>query len=154
MGEKKSLRIMTINDLGEVLVIENACYSTPWSSQQFVDELNNGVATILLCELDGEIAGYICYWLITGEMQILNIAVAPHARRNGVAERLLQQAFSDCLLRGLTSAWLEVRIGNCGAVNLYERNGFQRTGLRRGYYRDGEDAVLMVREFNKRSGEV
>lgn len=147
MNVNKSLRVMTANDLDAVVAIENASYPAPWSAQQFVDELRNPVATILLCELEEEIAGYICYWLIAGEMQILNIAVAPQARRNGIAKQLLNQAFVDCQQRGLSAAWLEVRSGNSGAINLYRQNGFVIDGERRGYYRDGEDALLMVKEF-------
>jgi ribosomal-protein-alanine N-acetyltransferase len=150
MSRKKSLiRLMTSSDLDGVLAIENACYSVPWTSGQLVEELENPVSSILVCEIEGEIAGFICYWLVAGEMQILNIATAPQRQRRGVGELLLNRAFSHCQQVGLTAAWLEVRVGNRGAINLYQRNGFTNSGIRRGYYRDGEDALLMVREFDK-----
>jgi ribosomal-protein-alanine N-acetyltransferase len=141
------VRLMNETDLDDVLAIENTCYSTPWSSRQFLDELQNRAASILLCEMDDSIVGYICYWLIDGEMQILNIATAPQMRRQGIGELLLERAFADCCQTGLNSVWLEVRAGNSGAIKLYQRNGFKRNGIRRGYYRDGEDAVLMFKEF-------
>jgi len=147
MNGKTHFRMMVAADLDEVLAIESDCYPTPWTAQQFKDELQNSVASILLCERETKIVGYICYWLIVDEMQILNVAVAPQARRNGIAEQLLNRAFSDCQQRGLTVAWLEVRAGNSGAITLYRNNGFRTDGVRRGYYRDGEDALLMVKEF-------
>ena len=147
--KKSSVRSMTIRDLDGVLAVETACYSAPWTAGQFVDELENSVSSILVCDIEGEIAGFICYWLIAGEMQILNIATAPQRQRRGVADLLLNQAFLNCRKIGLVSAWLEVRAGNSGAINLYHRHGFERNGIRRGYYRDGEDAFLMVKLFDQ-----
>ncbi len=147
--KKSQIRSMTMNDLNGVLAVENACYPVPWTAGQFVDELENRVSSILVCETDGEIAGFICYWLIAGEMQILNVATAPQMQQQGIGERLLNQAFHACRQAGLVSAWLEVRAGNSNAIRLYQRNGFEQNGIRRGYYRDGEDALLMVREFEK-----
>ncbi len=149
MGLKNiTFRLMSEDDLEDVLAIEKMCYPLPWSARQFLDELQNNAAAILLCEVGGRIAGYICYWLIAGEMQILNVATAPGMRRKGIGQLLLQKAFSNCRQTGLSSAWLEVRAGNRGAIQLYQRNGFEQNGLRRGYYRDGEDAVLMVKKFD------
>ena len=140
---------MVAADLDGVVAVERGCYPLPWTSQQFIDELKNEVSTILVCEIEGEVVGFICYWLVAGEMQILNIATAPPMQRRGIAESLLQQAFSDCQTVGMTAAWLEVRAGNHGAIKLYQRHGFEQNGMRRGYYRDGEDALLMVREFKE-----
>ncbi len=147
MDGKKYIRPMTGTDLVEVLAIERGCYPHPWSARQFLDELENGAAEILVCEIEQQICGYICFWLIAGEMQILNIATAPQLRRSGVAAALLDQAFSRGQHAGLTAAWLEVRVGNGAAIELYRRNGFTASGIRKKYYRDGEDALLMVREF-------
>ncbi len=148
------LRLMTEDDLAEVVALEKRCYPTPWSLQQFVAELENPVAAIILCEQNGELAGYVCYWLVAGELQILNVATAPQFRRQGVAGQLLTRVFAECQSSGLSSAWLEVRSGNSGAIKLYQRLGFVANGVRRSYYRDGEDALLMVKEFAEyQSGE-
>ena len=135
------------SDLVALLRIERECYPFPWSQQQFIEELQNRVATLLVCEIENRIAGYICYWLIGAEMEILNIATAPTARRRGVAVRLLNEAFSRCSEVGLSTAWLEVRAENRAAIALYQRSGFQKSGIRKGYYRDGEDAILMNKTF-------
>jgi len=140
-------RLITETDLDAVLAIERSCYPHPWSLRQFLQELENPVASILVCETENKVVGYVCYWLILGEMQILNVATSPQLRRNGIAARLLEQAFTRCSLTELTSSWLEVRSGNQAAIALYQRYGFKPSGTRRAYYRDGEDALVMVKNF-------
>lgn len=145
--ENYTIRLMSEADLDAVLVIERDCYSHPWSSRQFLQELENPAASILVCEVANTVVGYACYWLIAGEMQILNLATSSRLRRHGIAAQLLEQAFERCSLLELTSAWLEVRSGNQAAIALYRGYGFELSGTRRAYYRDGEDAFVMVRTF-------
>ena len=134
-------------NLSALLVIEQQSYPHPWSAAQFMQELHNPVSTVDLLWVNGQLAGYHCYWLIVGELQILNIATAPGFRRQGVAGKLLEHAFAVCRAQGLAQAWLEVRAGNCAAIALYQRRGFVADVVRKGYYRDGEDALMMVRDF-------
>ncbi len=134
--------------LNEVLCIEQACYQHPWSAEHFLQELQNPASHVDLLYCEEQLVGYICYWLIVGEMQILNIAVAVDWRRQGMADRLLKHAFVYCQQQGLERSWLEVRIGNSAAIALYRRHGFNDDTIRRGYYRDGEDALLMSKSFS------
>jgi len=148
--KKYNIRPISESDLDAVLQIEQDCYPHPWSLQQFIQEIENPVASLLICEIEDEIVGYICYWLIAGEMQILNVATAPQLRRKGVAAQLLEQAFKRCVSANLFSAWLEVRAANQAAITLYQRYGFKQSGIRKAYYRDGEDAILMVKVLNNK----
>ena len=84
------IRLISAADLDNVLLVEKDCYSHPWSRLQFLQELKNPVASILVYEIDGRIAGYICYWLVVDEMQILNLATSSQYRRQGIALKLLQ----------------------------------------------------------------
>ena len=144
--KKLVIRSIVDADLGAVVAVEQECYPRPWTLSQFQQELDNPVATILVAEVVGEVVGYICYWLIAGEMQVLNIATAPQARRNGIAAQLLDCALNKSRSLGeLSAVWLEVRAGNRGAIALYQRYGFVFNGTRKKYYRDGEDALLMVK---------
>ena len=148
MTKKELLvRLIAEIDLDAILTIEHECYPYPWSLPQFRQELANPVASILVGEIDAQVVGYICYWLIAGEMQILNLATAPRLRRHGIGAQLLEQAFSRCEGSELSSSWLEVRSGNRAAIALYQRYGFTLSGTRRAYYRDGEDALVMVKHF-------
>lgn len=140
------IRKATLADIDAVIALEQSCYRLPWSRGQFLEELANPVAAIDLCMVDFRIAGYLCSWLIHGEMQILNLATAPDFRRRGIAMQLLNHVFNRGA-PGLTTAWLEVREHNHSAIALYQRCGFVLRGRRRHYYPDGEDALLLSRDF-------
>jgi ribosomal-protein-alanine N-acetyltransferase len=141
------IRPATHADLQTLWAIEQECYAQGWSREQLRLELEQPAGALDLCCVGPRIAGYICYWLIAGELQILNVATASAFRRRGVAALLLEHALSRCASRGLDSAWLEVRAGNTAAIALYQRFGFVVEGRRPAYYRDGEDALLMGRFF-------
>ena len=140
------IRPMTVADLARVHALECAARKDPWSREHFAAELGNPFARIDLCWRDGELAGFICTWLVAGEVQIQNVATAPACRRQGVAARLLAQALARCRETGFEAAWLEVRASNAGAIALYERFGFRAVTRRPCCYPDGEDAVVMCLE--------
>jgi len=146
-ADKFSIRPLAKENLPGVLTIERQSYPSPWTQQQFEEELANPVSTIEVLWCHAQLAGYICYWLIAGELQVLNIATAAKFRRQGVAGHLLNHVFQACKAEELERAWLEVRAGNRAAIELYRKQGFVADTLRAGYYRDGEDALLMVKDF-------
>lgn len=93
------------------------------------------------------IAGVVGLWIVTGEAHLTTIAVRDAHRRQGIGELLLISAIDHALLRNADILTLEVRASNLAAQALYEKYGFSRVGLRRGYYTaDGEDAVVMSTE--------
>jgi ribosomal-protein-alanine N-acetyltransferase len=132
-------------DLPEVLVIERASFSMPWSRGAFLYEIEqNQVARCWVGREDGRIVGYICLWEVADELHVTNIAVHPALRRRGLARELLTAILDDGRRRGLRTVTLEVRPTNAEAVGLYERFGFRVIGRRKGYYFDtGEDALVM-----------
>jgi ribosomal-protein-alanine N-acetyltransferase len=134
---------MTAADLPSVHALECAAQSSAWSFEQFAAELDNPCARIELCWREDRLAGFLCWWLIAGEVQIQNVATAPAFRRQGVAARLLEYVLARCHDSGFESAWLEVRASNQPAIALYERFGFKVVGRRPNYYADGEDALVM-----------
>jgi ribosomal-protein-alanine N-acetyltransferase len=85
--------------------------------------------------------------LAADELHITNLAVAPSKRRSGIADRLLEYALNDGLDKGAAWCQLEVRKTNTAARALYRKHGFRDIGVRRGYYQDGEDAVVMGKEL-------
>ncbi len=118
-------------------------YPRPWSELQFLQELQATYARIDLLWLENQLAGYLCYWLVAGELHVLNVATAPAFRRQGVARRLLEHVFVQAKATKTELAFLEVRRGNLGVIALYRDFGFHDDCIRRGYYSDGEDALLM-----------
>jgi ribosomal-protein-alanine N-acetyltransferase len=146
MTENYLIRPMQPSDLARVLEIEDLCYPNPWSAELFQRELDNHLAAVDLLWVEGELAGYLCSWLVSGELNILNVAVAPDFRRRGAAAALLRHVVEKSRDQGFERAFLEVRIGNAGAIALYRSFGFKSVSLRKCYYPDGEDALVMVRE--------
>lgn len=87
--------------------------------------------------------GFLVAWQVADELEILFVATDPGARRRGVGRALLAGALEAAQAEGLARALLEVGRGNGAARGLYESFGFRETGVRRGYYADGDDAVMM-----------
>lgn len=147
---------MTRDDLDEVLAIERLSFPTPWSKNLFLKELHSDLSTIILFKSDSfknhKVLGYICIWLIGGEVHILNLACHPDFRRRGIATSLLEQSLFFSFNKGVRRAFLEVRELNQEALGLYEKYGFKQIGIRKGYYSDtGEDAVVMVLEMESKA---
>ncbi len=142
-----SIRAATAQDVPAIAAIEQMSYSHPWSAAQFYNELENQVSFTDLCSVDNEVAGYLCAWMVVGELEILRVTVRNDYRRLGLATQLLENAFVRFAGPQLQSAWLEVREDNYAAIALYEQLGFTVQGRRESYYPDGEAALLMVRQF-------
>lgn len=137
------IRSMQSTDMSRVLAIERQCHGYPWPEDIFTDELAASHAHIDVLEEDGEVAGFLCWWLIAGEIEIQNVATALRHRRRGVGRRLMEHLLAAAARLNATRMLLEVRVGNEGAIALYRAFGFTDCGLRRTYYPDGEDALLM-----------
>jgi ribosomal-protein-alanine N-acetyltransferase len=137
---------MRPEDLDEVLAIERASFTMPWSRGAFLYEIQqNRVARCWVArDDDTRVVGYLCLWEVADEVHITNVAVRPDARRHGIARSLLGTVLDDAHARGFKTVVLEVRPSNTHALALYESFGFRVVGRRRGYYYDtGEDALVM-----------
>jgi ribosomal-protein-alanine N-acetyltransferase len=142
-----AVRPLRLGDLTEVEAIERRAYRTPWSRSMFASELAKPTS-ICLGAFEGEqLVGYVINSRYVDAWHVMNVAVDPAYQRRGIATLLLERVFeltADDDRRGYT---LEVRVSNVGAIDLYERLGFERRGTRRGYYTDNrEDALIMWRD--------
>ena len=142
-------------DLEEVLAIERASFSMPWSRGAFLYELEqNHVARCYVVREVGRVIGYLCLWEVADELHITNIAVHPGLRRRGIGRALLSAVLDDGRQRALRLVVLEVRPSNVGALGIYESFGFRVVGRRRGYYYDtGEDALVMEASLGAGQGQ-
>lgn len=129
-------------DLDAIAAIERAAIRDGWSRAQIAEELDRELARVLVAEQGGALLGFAIGWSVAGESEVMELAVHPEARRQGIGVALLRALIAEC---GEGPTFLEVRASNAPAIALYEREGFQRVGVRRGYYADGEDALLMSR---------
>lgn len=148
-GRTVSLRACTEADLPAILDIERASYPAAWTRTAFVYELHNRHGRFVVAEQHGRVVGYVCSWLIIDEVHILNIAVQPACRRHGIGHALLGQILVQAGQAGARTANLEVRRSNRAAIQLYQQFGFETVSVRRGYYADGEDGLLMVKAIEK-----
>jgi ribosomal-protein-alanine N-acetyltransferase len=134
--------------LGAVMAIEQVAYPKPWTVNVFIGELEmmrRGERTYLAV-FDGRyLVGYAGLLYTGDDAHVTNIAVAPSHRRHGVATRLLAELAWAAIRRGCTGLTLEVRVSNTGAQSLYERFGFEPAGVRKKYYENTEDAIVMWR---------
>lgn len=150
MGKTAPLTIdrMTREDLDQVMVIENASFTMPWSRNLFLSEFRNKpVSLMLVALLAGEgriVAGYIVCWVFVDEIHILDLATKPELRRHGVARQLITAALRTGYAWGARRAFLEVRASNKPALRLYGDMGFGQVRVREEYYdQPVEDAVVM-----------
>ena len=142
-----AIRNMTTDDLPAVAAIEQEASPHPWSQNILKGELQMPLARNLVAVSGEEVVGYLGFWLVAGEAQIQNIFVRRDFRGRGLASRLLDALREISVSEGATTAALEVRSGNEGAIALYAKNGFVVKGVRRKYYDDGDDALLMDRDL-------
>ena len=133
-------------DLHEVMAIENAIYSHPWTRGNFVDSLNAGYACRCL-RLGGELLGYFVLMVAAQEAHLLNLSIATQHQRRRHGSGLLREAADLARRLGARNVFLEVRPSNAGAQALYTRFGFRKIGTRRGYYpahAGREDALVLT----------
>jgi ribosomal-protein-alanine N-acetyltransferase len=139
------IRRLTYADLPQVIAIERRAFPTPWSLAMFVLELSKPSGICLTALLDGRVVGYLVCSRYDVVWHVMNIAIDPERRRQGIATALLEHLFAQADRPG-EQYTLEVRTSNDPAIALYEKFGFESSGLRPGYYHDNkEDALIMWR---------
>ena len=141
-------------DTEAIVAIERVSFPTPWSRALLAHELRQAENIYLVAEIGGEVAGFIGLWRVLDEGHICTLAVDPGHRRRGLGELLVLAALREAAGSGSNAVHLEYRVSNRGAASLYRKLGFERVGLRQGYYSDtGEDAVLArIEELSTEAG--
>jgi len=139
--------------LSDILVLEEACFSSPWTRKMLEAELTGNPFAHFLVAVDGgetervgpaRIVGYHCFWIVFEELRLMNVAVHASMRRQGVGRALVTEAIRQGLTQAATRAVLEVRASNESARSLYRSLGFVEFSRRLRYYsHPDEDAVLM-----------
>ena len=144
-----SVEPMTAADLSDVLEIEAASFTNPWTRPMFERELvDSGVSHLyVLRTADWPVAAFCMDWIVVDELHINNLAVRPECRRLGIGRVLLEAVFRRAAALGARRATLEVRRSNGAALKLYERLGFSVAAIRKDYYEHPvEDALILWRD--------
>ena len=139
------IRPMREIDLVEVLAIENASYDFPWTEGIFRDCLSNQYVCNLYVK-QKIILAYTVSQYIVDECHLLNLCVRQTARGKGLGEKMVQYLMNQARQNDIGSIFLEVRMSNTAAINLYEKLSFNEIGLRRDYYpaRNGREVALVL----------
>lgn len=140
------MRKMAVHDIHKVMQIEIESFTLPWSEKSYRAELDNKYANYIVCDIEGEIAGYGGIWVIFEEAHITSIAVDMKFRGNGLGKALMKELEGFARRKGAEVILLEARQTNSRALEMYKGLGYKPRGLRRAYYSDNqEDAVTMVK---------
>lgn len=138
-----TLREMQSQDLSRVVELEKICFSDPWTEEMFSSGLSVPFFTGLVIESEGELLAYACSSCLFEDAELLNIAVRPQSRGLGLAKRLMTEIEERAKQSGATRILLEVRKSNEPAQGLYRAFSYSEIAVRKKYYEDGEDALVM-----------
>jgi len=153
-----TLRAFKPTDLEQVININRRCLPENYSNFFFMDLYERFPQTFIVAEENGKIIGYVMCRIETGmpifrllgiakKGHVISIAVLPEYRRQGVAHALMRRAMRAMRLYKAKECFLEVRMSNTAAVNLYKKMGFRIMQTMHGYYADGEAAYMMARKL-------
>ena len=142
------LETMNAAHVGQIAALEKICFSDPWSERSIASELDNNLAFWLVAVEGETVAGYIGSQTVMEETDMMNVAVHPDFRRQGIAEALVNGLVEHLKAMGSRCLTLEVRASNAPAIALYEKLGFTEIGRRKNYYRNPrEDALILRKEW-------
>jgi [ribosomal protein S18]-alanine N-acetyltransferase len=145
---KLIIRDMQEDDISAILEIEEISFTTPWSEQDFLNELYKKDVLLKVAVFEGNIIGYLCVNHHLHESHILNLAVHPDFRRRGIASILMEEAIRELEKMDCVFMYLKVRVSNTGAQRFYELLGFKVESISKKYYGNpDEDALLMMRRL-------
>lgn len=144
------MNIVPMNEhhVPQIALLERECFADPWSQQSIASELHNPLSLWLVAQEGQTLLGYVGSQTCLDETDMMNIAVSPASRRQGVARALIEALVSALREGGSKQLTLEVRASNGPARQLYESLGFLQVGLRKNYYRNPkEDALILRKEW-------
>jgi [ribosomal protein S18]-alanine N-acetyltransferase len=132
-------------DLERIAVLEDAAFEDSWPLDLLAYELTHPRTFFLVAsrEDDSPLPGYVLFHHVAGEAELLRLAVDPPERRQGIGRLLVERGLEHLRQANVQVCFLEVRMNNEPAIQLYRSLGFERVGRRRGYYRDGTDALIL-----------
>lgn len=139
---------MSTDDIDTVAGMEKKYFSQPWRAESIAHYKDQGNTIFIVAKDAGRIVGYSALMCVIDEADLVSIAVDEDYREMGIARELLDILYELAEGRGVSKIHLEVRESNSPAIGLYESEGFERVGLRKGFYdKPKEDAILYTKEL-------
>ena len=142
------IRKMEQRDVPAIAELEKICFSDPWSENSIASELDNRLSCWLVAEQNESVVGYVGSQSVLDAADMMNIAVAPEYRKQGIGKALIEALMEYLRQKKVIALLLEVCVSNASAIALYQKMGFEQVGRRPKYYRNPrEDALIMRREL-------
>lgn len=136
---------MTEFEKEQLFAVEQACFDSGWTREMLFEEADNPLC-VPVTENRGKIVGFALGRVVADEGELYQIGVLPEFRKQGIAQKLLTQLLDKMKQRGAEKCFLEVRSRNAPAISLYEKSGFEKISVRRGYYND-DDALIYCKKL-------
>ncbi|MGN0655511.1 MAG: ribosomal protein S18-alanine N-acetyltransferase [Ruminiclostridium sp.] len=136
-----------MNEIEAITKLERLCFESCWDSAAITAQMNSPCCISVLWQEAGEPVGYALGNIVCDEAELYRIAVVPTNRKTGTGTKILQRFIADCKKRGAKKVFLEVRSRNTAAIGLYEKLGFSRLAIRKGYYGDDDAIIYSLENF-------
>ncbi len=147
------IRELSINDIDSIIDIEKDIYLEAWNQKQYIEEVKTNKFAHYFVLIDNlKIIGYYGVWIVNDYATITKVSIHKDYQGNGLSKILMTHLINYCIDNKCDVIDLEVRVSNIKAINLYTSFGFENVNLRKNYYSNHEDALLMVRKL-KESGD-
>ncbi len=129
--------------IDDVIEIDESYSTSPWSREIFINELRNDFSYNFVLISHGKVAGFTNFWIICDVMELNNFAIRKEFRGKGLGRLFISFITESGKILNVSKIFLEVKKDNYNAISLYKKTGFYVAGLRKNYYSDGNDAILM-----------
>lgn len=138
---------MSVDDIDDVMEIDSSFSTAPWSRELFLNEFKNLFSYNFVAKHDSIIIGYLNFWVVCEVLELNNFAVREGYRNKGIGSFLMEFLIKTGEFFNVKQIFLDVKRDNFPARYLYKRFGFTESGIRKNYYDDGSDAILMERQL-------
>lgn len=139
---------MSLEDIDGVYLIEQIAYKNPWTKNNFLDELKNPYSRMYVLKEQNYVLGYVGAWVVLDEADITKVTIIPNLQNKGLGKYIFTYMLKKLQEENVRQINLEVRKSNESAIHLYKLFGFEQIAIRKKYYADGEDAIIMVRTMD------
>ncbi len=137
------VRKIVLNDSDKIFEIEKIIALSPWSRNDILNEIVIEIDSFnIAVEFEGKMSGFLFCRFVAGEAEIMNLGVDPNHQRQGIASLMIRNFFQICKEKGIGTVFLEVSNKNKKAIGLYKKLNFIQNGIRKAYYKNGNDALL------------
>ena len=141
------LRDLWISDVEKLVELEAKLLGETFGSEMLANEARNPLAKFIVATYAKQVIGYIGGWVVADDLEIINFVIDPGYWHQGIGQKMFNRLIEDAKTKGAKTICLEVKENNQRAVNFYTLQGLKKVRVRKNYYHDGKDAIVMMKEL-------